>query len=124
MSARIDDEKAFLPNKQEMPQAFTTDEERDREAKAAINKEKAAVKLADAASKKSAIIEAEIIKANAGMKGQVLDAMLQAALGGPEAGGAEGAPAPGGPAGPPPIPMLPPDPSIPAGPQMGVNGAA
>lgn len=82
MSARIDDEKAFLPNQKEMPEAFTTDEQEERNSKDAINKEKQATKISDAAAKHENALAVEKVKADYAARNQVLDAMLQVAQGG------------------------------------------
>ncbi len=97
MSARIDDEKSFLPNQQELPQAFQTDEQAKREADAAKQKEKLAAKTADMAAKHKQALELEEKRAEDMARQTILENVLPAMMGQPAAG-APGAPAPAAPA--------------------------
>lgn len=105
MAARVDDEKSLLPNAQEMPQAFATDDQVEREAAAASQREKLAAKLTEAAAKRDhelkvmhaqsvidahqTILEAQLTPPPAPEgQGPVIPAPTPAGMPGPEVNGA------------------------------------
>ncbi len=95
MAARVEDEKTFLPNKQEMPQAFTTDEEREREAKNKLAQEKMAARMGGDAEKRAHEIKVIQAQADADARNMIIEAAVTptAAPAGAAAGAATPSPA-------------------------------
>lgn len=108
IAARVEDEKAFLPTPQEMPQAFTTDADQEREAEAARNRDKLAAKLTDAAARRDHELKMAQVQAHNEQDSIALQSGLDALVNGNGAPGAT--PSPGAPA-----PLAPPSPPMPGG---------
>lgn len=118
MAGRVENEKNFLPNQQELPQAFTTDEQADRDAKAAMAKEKTASRLGDAAAKRQHDIAMAQHAADLEARNTIIEAAVAPQPSPDGAPNGAGAPAPAG------LPAFPISPVAPAGggvpPQLGI----
>lgn len=77
MAARIDNDKAFLPTQQELPQAFTTDEAAQRESDMTATREKLLAKLGDGAEKRNHQIQMEMLKHENALRETIVNAATQ-----------------------------------------------